>query len=156
MGLPQVGRWTGTARLDVDRAGRGARPGPGRLSRVAPDDAVGGARRLVGIARAVAASPSILLLDEPAAGLDETESRELGDVVVRLARRWGMGIAIVEHDFSLVKAICDRLVVLDHGAILAEGSTGDVTKREDVVAAFIGPTHKAVVREPQAATLGSV
>ena len=115
-----------------------------------------GQRRLVGIARAVAASPSILLLDEPAAGLDETESRELGDVVVRLARRWGMGIAIVEHDFSLVQAICDRLVVLDHGAILAEGSTGDVTKREDVVAAFIGPTHKAVVREPQAATLGSV
>ena len=115
-----------------------------------------GQRRLVGIARAVAASPSILLLDEPAAGLDEAESRELGDVVVRLARGWGMGIAIVEHDFSLVQAICDRLVVLDHGAILAEGPTGEVTKREDVVAAFIGPTHKAAVREPQAATLGSV
>jgi ABC-type branched-subunit amino acid transport system ATPase component len=101
-----------------------------------------GQRRLVGIARAVAASPSILLLDEPAAGLDENESRELGDVVVHLARQWGMGIAIVEHDFSLVQAICDRLVVLDHGAILAEGPTVDVTKRENVVAAFIGPTHK--------------
>jgi ABC-type branched-subunit amino acid transport system ATPase component/branched-subunit amino acid ABC-type transport system permease component len=104
-----------------------------------------GQRRLVGIARAVAASPSILLLDEPAAGLDENESRELGDVVVHLARQWGMGIAIVEHDFSLVQAICDRLVVLDHGAILAEGPTVDVTKREDVVAAFIGPTHKPAV-----------
>jgi ABC-type branched-subunit amino acid transport system ATPase component/branched-subunit amino acid ABC-type transport system permease component len=115
-----------------------------------------GQRRLVGIARAVAASPSILLLDEPAAGLDENETRELGDVVVRLARRWGMGIAIVEHDFSLVQAICDRLVVLDHGAVLAEGSTAEVTKRRDVVAAFIGPAHQATVREPQAATLGSV
>jgi sulfate-transporting ATPase len=115
-----------------------------------------GQRRLVGIARAVAASPSILLLDEPAAGLDEAESRELGDVVVRLARGWGMGIAIVEHDFSLVQAICDRLVVLDHGSILAEGSTGEVTRREDVVAAFIGPTHKAAGREPQAASLESV
>ena len=73
----------------------------------------------------MAASPSILLLDEPAAGLDENESRELGDVVVHLARQWGMGIAIVEHDFSLVQAICDRLVVLDHGTILAEGATAD-------------------------------
>jgi ABC-type branched-subunit amino acid transport system ATPase component/branched-subunit amino acid ABC-type transport system permease component len=126
------------------------------LLELRPTTLSAGQRRLVGIARAVAASPSILLLDEPAAGLDEAESRELGDVVVRLARGWGMGIAIVEHDFSLVRAICERLVVLDHGAILAEGSTREVTKREDVVAAFIGPTHKAAVPEPQTATLESV
>jgi ABC-type branched-subunit amino acid transport system ATPase component/branched-subunit amino acid ABC-type transport system permease component len=103
-----------------------------------------GQRRLVGIARAVSAAPSILLLDEPAAGLDDNETRELGEVVVHLARQWGMGIAIVEHDFSLVQAICDRLVVLSHGAVLAEGPTAEVTKRDDVVTAFIGPTHKKV------------
>jgi ABC-type branched-subunit amino acid transport system ATPase component/ABC-type branched-subunit amino acid transport system permease subunit len=103
-----------------------------------------GQRRLVGIARAVSASPSILLLDEPAAGLDENETRELGEVVVHLARQWGMGVAIVEHDFSLVQAICDRLVVLDHGAVLAEGPTAEVTQRDDVVTAFIGPTHQPV------------
>jgi ABC-type branched-subunit amino acid transport system ATPase component/branched-subunit amino acid ABC-type transport system permease component len=103
-----------------------------------------GQRRLVGIARAVSASPSILLLDEPAAGLDEHETRELGEVVVHLAREWGMGIAIVEHDFSLVQAICDRLVVLNHGAVLAEGLTAEVTHRDEVVTAFIGPTHKTV------------
>ncbi|HUA02433.1 MAG TPA: ATP-binding cassette domain-containing protein [Solirubrobacteraceae bacterium] len=120
-----------------------------------PDTLSAGQRRLVGIARAVAASPSILLLDEPAAGLDENETRELGAVVVHLARRWGMGIALVEHDFSLVQAVCDRLVVLDHGAVLAEGSTADVTKREDVVEAFIGPTHKATVGAPEAAAFGS-
>jgi ABC-type branched-subunit amino acid transport system ATPase component/ABC-type branched-subunit amino acid transport system permease subunit len=114
-----------------------------------------GQRRLVGIARAVAASPSILLLDEPAAGLDENETRELGDVVVHLARRWGMGIGIVEHDFSLVQSICDRLVVLDHGSILAEGATPEVTKREDVVEAFIGPSHRPSAGEAKAAQLTS-
>ncbi len=100
-----------------------------------------GQRRLVGIARAVASSPSILLLDEPAAGLDESETRELGEVVVKLARSWGMGIGIVEHDFGLVQSICDRLVVLDQGAVLTEGPTAEVVKREDVIAAFIGPAH---------------
>jgi ABC-type branched-subunit amino acid transport system ATPase component/branched-subunit amino acid ABC-type transport system permease component len=109
-----------------------------------------GQRRLVGIARAVAAAPSILLLDEPAAGLDEKETRELGEVVVHLARRWGMGIALVEHDFSLVQAICDRLVVLEHGAILAEGSTAEVTRREDVVAAFIGVARTSASTDPEA------
>jgi ABC-type branched-subunit amino acid transport system ATPase component len=109
-----------------------------------------GQRRLVGIARAVATSPSILLLDEPAAGLDESETRELGEVVVKLARSWGMGIAIVEHDFGLVQSICDRLVVLDQGAVLTEGPTAEVVKREDVIAAFIGPTHASDEHADQA------
>jgi sulfate-transporting ATPase len=115
-----------------------------------PDTMSAGQRRLVGIARAVAASPSILFLDEPAAGLDEHETRELGAVVVHLARRWGMGIALVEHDLSLVQAICDRLVVLDHGSVLAEGPVGAVTKRQDVVEAFIGRAEESVLVEAPA------
>jgi ABC-type branched-subunit amino acid transport system ATPase component/branched-subunit amino acid ABC-type transport system permease component len=110
-----------------------------------PDTMSAGQRRLVGIARAVAAAPSILLLDEPAAGLDENESAELGRVVMHLAREWGMGIVIVEHDFSLVQTICDRLVVLDRGAMLAEGSCSEVIRRDDVVSAFIGPAHTTPV-----------
>jgi sulfate-transporting ATPase len=97
-----------------------------------------GRRRLVGIARAVAARPSILLLDEPAAGLEENESRELGAVVRRLADDWGIGVLLVEHDMSLVMAVCDRIVAIDFGRKLAEGAPDDVRRHEGVITAYLG------------------
>src|SRR5581483_9414514 len=74
-----------------------------------------GRRRLVGIARAIASAPSVLLLDEPAAGLDDSETSELGDLVRRFADRNGMAVLLIEHDVDLVLRVCDRIVVLDFG-----------------------------------------
>jgi sulfate-transporting ATPase len=100
-----------------------------------------GKRRLLGIARAVATQPSILLLDEPAAGLDEQETSELGTVVRRLADEWGIGILLVEHDMSLVMAVSDRVVVLNFGRNICEGSPETVRANEQVVAAYLGSSE---------------
>ena len=80
-----------------------------------PDQLPFGRRRLVAVARTVAARPSVLLLDEPAAGLSDAETRHLGAVIVGLARERGLTVLMVEHDVALVTEICDRVVVLDFG-----------------------------------------
>ena len=67
--------------------------------------------------------PSVLLLDEPAAGLSSTESTELARVVRRLADDWGMAILVVEHDMNFVMGVCDQVVVLDFGKLIAVGFT---------------------------------
>ena len=103
-----------------------------------PSELPYGRRRLVGIARAVATEPSILLLDEPAAGLDDRETRELGELVRRLAKDWGLGILLVEHDVSLVMSICDRIVALDFGRLIAEGTPAEIRGSAAVVAAYLG------------------
>jgi len=102
-----------------------------------------GRRRLVGIARAVALNPSVLLLDEPAAGLSATESIELGKLVQKLAREWGMAVLLVEHDIDLVLEICDRIVVLDFGRHIAEGTPDEIRNDAAVIAAYLGDATKA-------------
>jgi ABC-type branched-subunit amino acid transport system permease subunit/ABC-type branched-subunit amino acid transport system ATPase component len=108
-----------------------------------PGELPHGRRRLVAIARAVAAAPSVLLLDEPAAGLDDAESAELGRLVRGLADDWGMAVILVEHHVPLVAAVCDRTVVLDAGRPIAAGTSAEVLTDERVVSAFLG-----AVREP--------
>jgi sulfate-transporting ATPase len=107
-----------------------------------------GHRRLVAISRAIAAGPSILLLDEPAAGLAEQESRELARIVRRLADEWGMGILLVEHDMSFVMGLCDRIVVMDFGKPLASGTPATIRNDPAVVAAYLGEP------EPDAVSAG--
>ena len=102
-----------------------------------------GQRRLVAIARAVACSPSVLLLDEPAAGLDETESAELGRLVRRLADEWGMGVLLIEHDVALVLETADRVVVLDFGHKIAEGEPAEIRNDPAVRKAYLGEETEA-------------
>jgi sulfate-transporting ATPase len=118
--------------------------------RSSPEELPYGRRRLVGIARAVASGPSVVLLDEPAAGLDEAESRELAGLVRGLARERGMGILLVEHDVPLVMATCDRIVCVDFGAVIAAGTPDEVRGDERVVAAYLGtgPGGEPAAPEP--------
>ena len=96
-----------------------------------------GHRKIVSIARAMASQPSVLLLDEPAAGLDSTESRWFGEQL-RSVVRSGISILLVEHDMDLVLSTCDYLYVLDFGRLIAQGTADKVSKDPQVVAAYLG------------------
>ncbi len=97
-----------------------------------------GKRRLLAIARAVAMHPSIILLDEPAAGLSSAESLELASVVRRLADEWGMAVLVVEHDMNFVMGVCDDVIVLDFGEKIAHGTPDEIRTDPSVIAAYLG------------------
>jgi sulfate-transporting ATPase len=94
-------------------------------------------RRLLATARAAALNPSVLLLDEPAAGMSDVRRAELADVIGRLAREWGIGLLVVDHDMPFVMGLCDRIAVLDVGVKIAEGTPKEVRANPDVIAAYL-------------------
>jgi len=109
-----------------------------------------GQRHLVALARTVARTPSVLLLDEPVAGLDARERQETGHLIGRLAREWGMAIVLIEHDVELVMSTCDRVVALDFGQVIAQGTPEEVRHDPELIAAYLGQ-HDAPVGQEQGA-----
>jgi len=101
-----------------------------------------GQQKLLEIARAIALEPELLLLDEPAAGLNSTETRELVDIIYTLKDR-GVTILLVEHDMETVMEIADRLVVLNFGQKLAEGTPYEIQNNQEVIAAYLGEERSA-------------
>jgi ABC-type branched-subunit amino acid transport system ATPase component len=120
---------------------------------VRPEELPFGERRLVAVARTLAGRPSVVLLDEPAAGLSDVESQHLGGLIVALAHQRGLAVLMIEHDVALVSAVCDRVVVLDFGKKLAEGTPQEVTSDELVIAAYLGEPTAAL--ESIAETVGA-
>ncbi len=102
-----------------------------------PTELSQGQRKLVGVARALAAGPSLICLDEPAAGLDSTESVALGERL-RAIVDGGTAILLVDHDMGLVLSVSDHVAVLEFGQVIAEGSPAEVRADERVVAAYLG------------------
>jgi branched-chain amino acid transport system ATP-binding protein len=96
-----------------------------------------GLRKLVGVARALACSPRLLLLDEPAAGLDTVESVALGEKL-RAVVDTGITVLLVDHDMGLVLGASDRVVVLDFGKVIAAGTPAEIRQNEAVIAAYLG------------------
>jgi branched-chain amino acid transport system ATP-binding protein len=96
-----------------------------------------GDQRLLGVALALAAKPSMLLLDEPVSGMNASETARF----VRLldgVRARGVTVLLVEHDMAMVMGVCDRVVVLNHGRVIAEGSPGAIQRHPDVIRAYLG------------------
>ena len=97
-----------------------------------------GKQRKLEIARAMATSPKLLLLDEPAAGMNPNETQELMDVISFIRKEFGITILLIEHDMRLVGGICEKLTVLNFGHELAQGQTSEVLNNPEVIKAYIG------------------
>jgi ABC-type branched-subunit amino acid transport system ATPase component len=99
-------------------------------------------RRRVEIARAMATDPKLLLLDEPAAGMNPNETHEMTDLIGELRTRGGYTILVIEHDMQVVQGISDRVIALDYGEKIAEGSYQEVATNDRVIEAYLGRKHR--------------
>ena len=111
--------------------------GVGDAADTSPASLVPGVRKAVGVARALATGVDLVLLDEPAAGLDEHESARLGERLLGVVSR-GTSVLLVDHDMHLVLSVCDRIHVLERGQVIASGSPDEIRRDPAVIAAYLG------------------
>lgn len=97
-----------------------------------------GKQRKLEIARALATNPKLLLLDEPAAGMNPNETAELMDTIALIRNKFNISILLIEHDMNLVMGICERIVVLEYGKIIANGTADEIKSNPRVIAAYLG------------------
>ena len=100
-----------------------------------------GEARKLGVARALAARPRFVLMDEPAAGLSEAEVPAFAEVVRTVRDEHDAGVLLIDHNVGLVLDVCDRVQVLDEGRTLAEGTPTEIRRNIDVTAAYLGSAH---------------
>ncbi len=103
-----------------------------------------GDQRRIGIARALALMPSFILLDEPAAGMNERECDDLVALVSAIPERWGCGVLLIEHNMGVVMRTCSRILVLDGGRPIAEGTPGAIQANAEVRRAYLGDKQPAI------------
>ena len=96
-----------------------------------------GNQRLLEIARALASSPKLIVLDEPAGGMNDYETQQLVGLIRKMQDR-GLTVLLIEHDMNLVMRICEHIVVLEHGALIAQGNAGQITQDQRVIEAYLG------------------
>jgi branched-chain amino acid transport system ATP-binding protein len=114
----------------------------GHLADTPAGDLSYGDRRRVEIARALASNPCLLLLDEPAAGMNHGEKAQLGDLILQI-RESGITVLLIEHDIDLVSRVCDHIVVLNFGREIAEGSPAEIRDNPAVIEAYLGREEDA-------------
>jgi branched-chain amino acid transport system ATP-binding protein len=102
-----------------------------------------GDQRRLEIARALATQPKLLLLDEPAAGMNPTEKRALMHMIRSLRDRFGLTVLLIEHDMKVIMGVCQRIVVLDYGKMIAIGTPAEIRKHPAVIAAYLGAPAEA-------------
>ena len=123
------------------------------LAETLPSDLSHGQRKLVGVARALAARPKLVLLDEPAAGLDTAESQLLGSHLRDFLEQ-DISVFLIDHDMGLVLNVCDYIYVLDFGLIIAEGTPAEIRANPAVIAAYLGETAGEAQAREGAAVAG--